>query len=96
MRQSDGEAAIKAGPVIDLLRNALGEDAIPQILISIRQKTEREREITSLFRDGKAAEALEMKQQDGTAELGRRRAASDGAARGPAMARADRREPRRP
>jgi ATP-dependent exoDNAse (exonuclease V) alpha subunit len=61
--------SIEAGPVIDLLRNALGEDAIPQILTSIRQKTEREREITSLFRAGKAAEALEMKQQDGTAEL---------------------------
>jgi hypothetical protein len=61
--------SIEAGPVIDLLRNALGEDAIPQILTSIRQKTEREREITSLFRDGKAAEALEMKQRDGTAEL---------------------------
>ena len=50
--------SIEAGPVIDLLRNALGEDAIPQILTSIRQKTEREREITSLFRAGKAAEAL--------------------------------------
>ena len=61
--------SIEAGPVIDLLRNALGEDAIPQILTSIRQKTEREREITGLFRAGKAAEALEMKQRDGTAEL---------------------------
>ena len=61
--------SIEAGPVIDLLRNALGEDAIPQLLTSIRQKTEREREITSLFRAGKAAEALEMKQQEGTAEL---------------------------
>ena len=40
-----------------------------EILTSIRQKTEREREITSLFRAGRAAEALEMKQQDGTAEL---------------------------
>ena len=61
--------SIEAGPVIDLLRNALGDDAIPQILTSIRQKTEREREITGLFRAGKAAEALEMKQRDGTAEL---------------------------
>ena len=61
--------SIEAGPVIDLLRNAVGEDAIPQLLTSIRQKTERERQITSLFRAGKAAEALEMKQQDGTAEL---------------------------
>lgn len=61
--------SIEAGPVIDLLRKALGDEAIPEILTSIRQKTEREREITSLFRAGRASEALEMKQQDGTAEL---------------------------
>jgi hypothetical protein len=61
--------SIEAGPVIELLRKAVGEEAIPEILTSIRQKTEREREITSLFRAGRAAEALEMKQQDGTAEL---------------------------
>ena len=61
--------SIEAGPVIDLLRKAVGQEAVPEILISIRQKTEREREITGLFRAGRAAEALEMKQQDGTAEL---------------------------
>jgi hypothetical protein len=61
--------SVEAGPVIDLLRKAIGEEAIPEILTSIRQKTERERDITSLFRAGRAAEALEMKQQDGTAEL---------------------------
>ena len=61
--------SIEAGPVIDLLRQAVGETAVPEILTSIRQKTEREREITGLFRAGRAAEALEMKQQDGTAEL---------------------------
>jgi hypothetical protein len=61
--------SIEAGPVIELLRQAVGEEAVPEILTSIRQKTEREREITGLFRAGRAAEALEMKQQDGTAEL---------------------------
>ncbi len=61
--------SIEAGPVIDLLRKAVGAEAIPEILTSIRQKTEREREITSLFRAGRAVEALEMKQQDGKAEL---------------------------
>jgi hypothetical protein len=61
--------SIEAGPVIELLRQAVGEEAIPEILTSIRQKTERERDITGLFRAGRAAEALEMKQQDGTAEL---------------------------
>ena len=61
--------SIEAGPVIDLLRQAVGEAVVPQILTSIRQKTDRERQITGLFRAGRAAEALEMKQQDGTAEL---------------------------
>jgi hypothetical protein len=50
--------SIEAGPVIDLLRNALGEDAIPQILTSIRQKTECEREITGLFRAAKPPKRL--------------------------------------
>ena len=61
--------SIEAGPVIELLRKAVGEEAVPEILTSIRQKTEREREITGLFRAGRAAEALEIKQRDGTAEL---------------------------
>lgn len=61
--------AIEAGPVIDLLRQAVGEAAVPQLLTSVRQKTERERRIASLFRAGRAAEALELKQQDGTAML---------------------------
>jgi AAA domain len=61
--------SIEAGPVIDLLRKAVGAEAVPEILTSVRQKTEREREITGLFRAGRAAEALEMRQQDGTAEL---------------------------
>ena len=61
--------SIEAGPVIELLRKGIGEGAVPEILTSIRQKTEREREITGLFRVGRAAEALEMKQQDGTALL---------------------------
>jgi hypothetical protein len=61
--------SIEAGSVIDLLRQAIGKEAVPEILTSIRQKTQREREITGLFRAGRAAEALEMKQQDGTAEL---------------------------
>jgi hypothetical protein len=62
-------ASVAAGPVIDLMRTALGKDQIPEILTSIRQKTVREVEVTGLFREGKAALALEMKQQDGTALL---------------------------
>lgn len=61
--------SIEAGPVIDLLRRALGPEAIPEILTSIRQETERERAATLLFRDGRAAEGLAAKRADGTARL---------------------------
>jgi phage/plasmid primase-like uncharacterized protein len=59
---------IEAGPVVNLMRRALGAEAVPEILTTRRQRTEREREIASLFRQGKAAEALVMKREDGTAE----------------------------
>ncbi|SHK26571.1 conjugative relaxase domain-containing protein, TrwC/TraI family [Roseomonas rosea] len=59
---------IEAGPVVNLMRRALGPEAVPEILTTRRQRTEREREIAGLFRDGKAAEALAMKREDGTAE----------------------------
>nr|WP_254452808.1 MobF family relaxase [Roseicella sp. DB1501] len=62
-------AAIEAGPVVSLLRRALGEEAIPEIVTTRRQRTEREREIAGHFRAGRAAEALAMKRADGTAEL---------------------------
>jgi hypothetical protein len=61
--------AIEAGPVIELLRQALGKDAIPEILTTLRQQNERERQTALLFREGRAAEALAMKRQDGTAEI---------------------------
>ena len=54
--------------VIDLLIDVLG-DKVPKILTSIRQETDREREISRLFRDGKAGDAIRMKLEDGTAEL---------------------------
>ncbi|MBB5696013.1 MobF family relaxase [Muricoccus pecuniae] len=59
---------IEAGPVVNLMRRALGSEAVPEILTTRRQRTERKREIAGLFRDGKAAEALAMKREDGTAE----------------------------
>lgn len=59
---------IEAGPVIQLMRRALGPEAIPEILSTRRQRSEREREIAGLFRRGRAAEALAMKREDGTAE----------------------------
>jgi phage/plasmid primase-like uncharacterized protein len=61
--------AIEAGPVVDLLRQALGEERIPQVLTTIRQDKERERAIAGLFRNGKAAEAIAAKRADSTAEL---------------------------
>ena len=59
---------IEAGPVVNLMRRALGPEAVPEILTTRRQRMEREREIAGLFRDGRAAEALTMKREDGTAE----------------------------
>ena len=62
-------ASIEAGPIIDLTRKALGEQKVPEILTTVRQQIERERDIAGLFRDGKAGLALGMKREDGTVEL---------------------------
>jgi phage/plasmid primase-like uncharacterized protein len=61
--------AIEAGPVVDLLRTALGEERIPQILTTIRQEKEREQDLAGMFRRGEAAEAIAIKREDGTAEM---------------------------
>ena len=58
--------AIEAGNIVNLSRHALGAAQIPDLLTTRRQKTEREREIAGLFREGKAKEALDMKRADGT------------------------------
>jgi hypothetical protein len=61
--------SIEAGPVIGLLRRALGPEVIPELLSTVRQSTERDRETSLLFREGNAAEALARKREDGTALL---------------------------
>ena len=61
--------AIEAGPVIELLRRALGADAVPELLTTARQQSARERETSLMFREGRAAEALVLKRADGTAQL---------------------------
>jgi hypothetical protein len=61
--------SIQAGAIIDLSRRALGAEHVPQILTTVRQQTQRERQIVGLFRQGRAAEALDMKRADGTAEM---------------------------
>jgi hypothetical protein len=61
--------SVEAGAIIDLSRRALGAEQVPEILTTRRQETERERTIAGLFREGRAAEALDMKRADGTAIL---------------------------
>ncbi len=61
--------SIEAGPVIELLRRALGEERIPEILSTVRQRTEEERHIAGLFRAGNAGEAIQFKVANGTAEM---------------------------
>lgn len=62
-------ASIAAGPIIDLTRRAVGAKSIPEILTTKRQKDEREQKIVELLRNGMAADALDMKREDGTAEM---------------------------
>ncbi|MCF3948178.1 MobF family relaxase [Acidiphilium iwatense] len=62
--------SIEAGQVIGLLEKALGK--VPSIETTVRQTNERAREIAGLLRQGGAeavGKALEMKRQDGTAEI---------------------------
>jgi hypothetical protein len=61
--------AVEAGDVIGLLRRALGADAIPEVFTTVRQQTEREREIAGMFRNGEVGKAIAAKRHDGTAEL---------------------------
>lgn len=61
--------AIEAGDTIEILRRALPPEALPELLSTMRQATQRGREIAGLFREGQAAEALIMKREDGTARL---------------------------
>jgi hypothetical protein len=59
--------AIEAGDTIEILRRALPPEAMPALLTTMRQATKRGQEIAGLFRGGKAAEALDMKREDGHA-----------------------------
>jgi hypothetical protein len=61
--------SIEAGDTIALLKRVLPKTALPEVLTAVRQKTERDRKIAALFRDGEAAKAFAMKREDGTAQL---------------------------
>lgn len=58
--------SVEAGPVIELLRRALGKDAVPELGSSVRQKEAEERETVLMFRNGQTAEALARKAANGT------------------------------
>lgn len=58
--------AVEAGPVIDLLRRALGDGRIPELASSVRQRRADERETVLMFRNGQTEEAIARKVQDGT------------------------------
>ena len=47
-------SSIEAGAIIELSRRALGAEQVPEIMTTVRQQTEREREIVGLFREGRA------------------------------------------
>ncbi len=61
--------AIEASSAIEIMVRNMPEEAAPQLLATVRQKTARAREIATLFRDGEAAQALDMKIADGHAHL---------------------------
>jgi hypothetical protein len=61
--------AVEAGPVIDLLRRALGPENVPELGRSVRQKGAEERETTLMFRNGQTAEALDRKAANNTLHI---------------------------
>ncbi|MDD2794633.1 MobF family relaxase [Acidocella sp.] len=58
--------SVEAGPVIALLRQALGTEAVPELGSSVRQKDADERETTLMFRNGQTKEAMDRKAINGT------------------------------
>ncbi len=61
--------SIEASSAVEIMARVLPPEALPELLATVRQKSERTREIAGLFRAGKAAEALDRKREDGTAML---------------------------
>ncbi len=61
--------AIEASSAVEIMARVLPPDALPELLATVRQKSERTQEIAGLFRAGKAEEALDRKREDGTAVL---------------------------
>lgn len=61
--------AVEAGPVIDLLRRALGQTVVPELGSSVRQKDAEERETVLMLRNGQTAQAIMRKHENGTLEI---------------------------
>ncbi len=61
--------AIEASSAVEIMARVLPSEALPELLATVRQKSERTREIANLFRKGRAADALDRKREDGTAML---------------------------
>ena len=61
--------SIQAGNTIKLFRHALGKEQVPEILDTIRQKRQEDRDTARLFRDGKAGDALKRKDERGLLRL---------------------------
>jgi len=61
--------AIEASSAVEIMARVLPPEALPELLATVRQKSERGREIAGLFRKGWAAEALDRKREDGMAML---------------------------
>ena len=61
--------AVEAGPVIELLRRALGDDRVPELASSMRQTRVDERETVLMLRNGQTEEALSRKWADGTLKI---------------------------
>jgi hypothetical protein len=51
-------------PSIELMAKAIGDQAIPKLLTTIRQATQRDREVATMFRDGRAVEGVKAMLQD--------------------------------
>ena len=58
--------SVEAGAVIDLLRRALGESAIPTLKRRCARCEQEERETTLMFRNGETAAAVQRKPENGT------------------------------
>jgi hypothetical protein len=61
--------AVEAGPVIELLRLALGADKVPELGSSVRQTADDERETVLMLRNGQTEEAIRRKDENGTLKI---------------------------